>query len=189
MRPAEGESMRPVAGGTSGGSVTLLAVLVGVALTLTSCLAGPPAIADGRVAHGFSLPSLNSGPRITLSAYRDQPVILNFCAAWSPPCKVETLVLETFYRHHHGLVKIIGVDSLDSRAAGLRLLAASGVQYPVAYDPTQSVGGLYGVPGIPTTYYLNSQHQIVRTNLGWLSITKLRRATQLMDANSAVPTP
>jgi hypothetical protein len=98
---------------------------------------------------------------------------------------VETKVLETFYRREHGTVIIIGVDSLDSRAAGLRLLTRSGVRYPVAYDPAQSVGGLYGVPGIPTTYFLNSQHQVIRTDLGWLSILKLQRAKLVMDANSA----
>lgn len=188
-RPGAGRAPRP-ADQKSGGSVTVLAVLVGVALTLTACLAGPPAIADGAAAHGFSLPPLlNSGKRISLSDYPNQPVILNFCSAWSPPCKVETEVLQTFYRRHHGTVIIIGVDSRDSRAAALRLLAASGVQYPVAYDPTQSVGGLYGVPGIPTTYFLNSQHQIIRTNLGWLSILKLQRAKQVMDAGPAIPAP
>jgi peroxiredoxin len=176
--------------GAPHGSVTVLAVLAAVALTLAACLGGPPAIADGATAHGFSLPPLlNSAKRISLSEYPNQPVILNFCSAWSPPCKVETKVLETFYRRHHGTVIIIGVDSLDGRAAALRLLTASGVQYPVAYDPAQSVGRLYGVPGIPTTYFLNSQHQIIRTNLGWLSLLRLQRAKQAMDATSAPATP
>lgn len=173
----------------AGGGITVLAVLVGAALTLTACLGGKPAIADGETAHGFSLPPLlNSGKRISLADYPGQPVILNFCAAWSEPCKVETKVLQLFYRRHPGLV-IIGIDSQDSRAAGLRQLAAAGVQYPVAYDPTQAVGGLYGVPGIPTTYFLNSQHQIIKTNLGWLSIHKLQRAKTIMDAVPSTPPP
>jgi cytochrome c biogenesis protein CcmG, thiol:disulfide interchange protein DsbE len=168
----------------------VLAVLVGVALTLAACLRGPAAIADGEVAHTFSLPPLlNSGQRISLSEYPNQPVILNFCSAWSPPCKVETKVLALFDQRHHDRVVIIGVDSLESRAAGLRLLTAAGVPYPVAYDPTQSVGRLYGVPGIPTTYFLNSQHQIVQTNLGWLSILKLERALRVMDAAPSTPPP
>ena len=167
----------------------MLAVLVGVALTLTACLGGPPAIADGQAAHGFSLPPLlNSGKRISLSDYPNQPVILNFCAAWSQPCTVETKVLQLFYRRHPGLV-IIGIDSQDSRAAGLRQLTAAGVQYPVAYDPTLAVGRLYGVPGIPTTYFLNSQHQIIKTNLGWLSIHKLQRAKVIMDASPSTAAP
>ena len=175
--------------GKSGGGITVLAVLVGVALTLTACLGGPPAIADGQAAHGFSLPPLlNSGKRISLSDYPNQPVILNFCAAWSQPCTVETKVLQLFYRRHPGLV-IIGIDSQDSRAAGLRQLTAAGVQYPVAYDPTLAVGRLYGVPGIPTTYFLNSQHQIIKTNLGWLSIHKLQRAKVIMDASPSTPAP
>jgi cytochrome c biogenesis protein CcmG/thiol:disulfide interchange protein DsbE len=187
MRPVGGQAPSP-ADQKSWGAVTVLAVLVGAALILTAALIGPPAKADGAAAHNFALPPLlNSAQRISLSDYRGQPVILNFCSAWSPPCQVETEVLQTFYRRHHGSVIIIGVDSRDSRAAALRLLTSSGVQYPVAWDPAQSVGGLYGIPGIPTTYFLNSQHQIIRTNLGWLSIAKLQRAKAVMDAAPAAP--
>ena len=185
--PAVARSLTgPVSSEVPGSLLQTVPALSTLALTLASWLGGPPAIADGAAAPGFSLPPLlNSAKRISLSDYPNQPVILNFCSAWSPPCKVETKVLETFYRRQHGTVIIIGVDSLDSRTAGLRLLTRSGVRYPVAYDPAQSVGGLYGVPGIPTTYFLNSQHQVIRTDLGWLSILKLQRAKLVMDAGSA----
>jgi hypothetical protein len=46
------------------------------------------------------------------------------------------------------------------------------------------VGGRYGVPGIPTTYFLNAQHQIVKTNLGWLNWRKLTLGQRMMDAGA-----
>ncbi len=119
-------------------------------------------------------------------------MIINFFAAWSPPCKAETRLLATFYRlynHYDGKVLIIGVDSRDSRAAALRLLRASGVTYPVASDPTLAVAGKYGVPGLPTTYFLNAQHQIVKTNLGWLNWHKLREGVAAMDTTSIRVSP
>jgi peroxiredoxin len=182
--------MRPGAGGRPGGAserssgpVTLVAVLVLCGLALTAWLGGAPAIADGQAAHGFSLPPLlNSSKRISLREYNGHPLILNFCAAWSPPCAAETALLAKFYRLRPGLV-VIGIDSLDSRAAGLRMLRTGQVGYPVAADPAQSVGGQYGVPGIPTTYFLNARHQIIRTNLGWLSWARLKAGMRAMEAS------
>jgi len=95
------------------------------------------------------------------------------------------VLLAHFYRlynRYDGKVIIIGVDSRDSRAAVRRLLLVSGVTYPVAWDPAQHVAGLYGVPGIPTTYFLNARHQIVSTNLGWLNWHKLREGVDAMNA-------
>jgi peroxiredoxin len=187
----------------SAGPVMLLLVLVAVSLTVAACLGGPPAMPDGEAARAFSLPALpgyavpgvravpgspalaGSGTRIALSDFSGEPVIINFFAAWSPPCKAETRLLAQFYRlynRYDGKVMIIGVDSRDSRAAALRLLRASGVTYPVASDPALAVAGRYGVPGIPTTYFLNAQHQIVETNLGWLNWHKLRVGVAAMDA-------
>ncbi|MGH3276119.1 MAG: TlpA family protein disulfide reductase [Streptosporangiaceae bacterium] len=169
----------------SGVWVALLAVLAGAALTLAACLGGPPAIADGQIARDFSLPPLaNSTHQVALSDYAGQPVIINFCAAWSPPCTAETRLLATFFRLHRGKVLIIGIDSRDSRAAGLRLIRRSKVLYPVAADPAQSVGGLYGIPGTPTTYFLNARHEIMETHLGWLNWHKLARGTEVMDAGT-----
>jgi thiol-disulfide isomerase/thioredoxin len=112
-------------------------------------------------------------------------VIINFFAAWSPACKLETQLLASFYRlynRYDGKVIIIGVDSRDSRGAVRRLLLASGVTYPVGWDPAQDTAARYGVPGLPTTYFLNARHQIVSTNLGWLNWHKLRAGVAAMDA-------
>ena len=168
----------------SAGPAALVAVLVIIGLALTAGLAGPPATAAGDAARGFSLPALmNADQRISLSDYAGQPLILNFCASWSPSCAAQTRLLALFYRLRPGLV-MVGIDSRDSRAAALRMLRASRVGYPVADDPAESVGGRYGVPGVPTTYFLNARHQIIWRTVGYVHWARLKLELKAMDAGA-----
>jgi thiol-disulfide isomerase/thioredoxin len=164
--------------------LALPVILVVIALTVAACI-GPRQLTDGRDAASFSLPRLTSptasGQRITLSSYAGKPVIINFFASWSPPCIAETQLLAHFYRFYHHHVHIIGVDSRDSRAAALRLLHRSLVTYPVANDPNLVVAARYRVLGIPATFFLNAQHQVVKSDYGWLSWKKLRAGVRKMN--------
>jgi cytochrome c biogenesis protein CcmG, thiol:disulfide interchange protein DsbE len=163
----------------------LLVTLTLVGITVAACLG--PRVLDARDqdASGFSLPGLRSArDRVSLGDYAGKPVIINFFASWSPPCAAETQLLAHFYRYYHGQVLIIGVASRDDRAAALRLVRQSLVTYPVATDQTLQVAARYGVPGIPSTYFLNSRHQVVRADYGWLSWKKLRYGVAEMDPSS-----
>jgi len=168
----------------SGGPAALVAALVIIGLALTAWLAGPPATANGQTAHGFSLPPLmNADQPVSLNDYIGRPLILNFCASWGPSCAAQTRLLALFYRLRPGLV-MIGIDSRDSRAAALRMLRGSQVGYPVADDPAESVGATYGVPGVPTTYFLNSRHQIIWTTLGYVDWNRLKLELKAMGASA-----
>jgi thiol-disulfide isomerase/thioredoxin len=165
--------------------LALPVILAVIAVTVAACIAPPRTLADGQDAASFSLPRLTSPPRsdqrITLSSYAGKPVIINFFASWSPPCTAETQLLAHFYRFYHHRVHIIGVDSRDNRAAALRLLHRSLVTYPVADDPNLVVAARYRVPGIPATFFLNAQHQVVKADYGWLNWKKLRTGVRMMD--------
>jgi cytochrome c biogenesis protein CcmG/thiol:disulfide interchange protein DsbE len=162
--------------------LSLPVILATVAVAVAACL-GPRVLAAGQAASSFSLPELaSSDHQIALSDYPGRPVIINFFASWSPPCQAEIQLLAHFYRFYHGHVQIIGVDSRDDRGAALRLLRRSLVTYPVAADPTLVVAARYRVPGIPATYFLNAQHQVVRAYLGWLSWKKLTTGMHAMNS-------
>jgi thiol-disulfide isomerase/thioredoxin len=164
---------------------SLPVVLAAVGLAVAACL-GPRALdATGQAARGFSLPGLaSSRDRIALSEYAGKPVIISFFASWSPPCAAEIHLLSRFYRFYHGQVHIIGVDARDDRIAALNLVRSSLVTYPVAIDPALVVAAKYNVPGIPSTYFLNTRHQIVLADYGWLSWKKLRAGVAAMDPGS-----
>ncbi|HEY1618423.1 MAG TPA: TlpA disulfide reductase family protein [Streptosporangiaceae bacterium] len=165
------------------------AVLASAMLAAGVCVAGcgPRALATGEMARGFTLPALDDRRPVSLSRYAGRPVVINFFASWSPPCTAETQLLAHFYRFYHGKVAIVGVDTRDDRAAAIALLRASGVTYPVGADPHLVVSARYHVPGVPATYFLDAQHQIVRTSLGWLSWKKLRAGVALSGVNLPAP--
>ena len=170
--------------------LSLLITLALVGFTVAACLG--PRVLDARdqAASGFSLPGLkNPADRVSLDDYAGKPVIINFFASWAPPCTAETQLLGHFYRYYHGKVAIIGLDSRDDRAAALRLISTSAVTYPVATDQTLQVAARYGVPGIPATYFLNSRHQVVRVDYGWLNWKKLRHGVTAMDPSSPAAFP
>jgi peroxiredoxin len=163
--------------------VAMAGVLAAIGLSVAGC--GQVALKTGDTAASFSLPGLaHRDQQISLSAYAGKPVIVNFFASWSPPCVAETQLLAHFYRYNHGRILVIGVDGRDDRNAALGLLAKSLVSYPVAADPSLAVASTYGVPGFPTTYFLDARHQIVRVDYGWLNWKKLRQGVAHMDAGT-----
>lgn len=170
--------------------LSLLITLALVGITVAACLGPRMLAARDQAASSFSLPGLKDpADRVSLSDYDGKPVIINFFAAWSPPSKAETQLLAHFHRYYHGQVLIIGIDARDDRAAALKLVRQSRVTYPVATDKDLHVAARYGLPGVPATFFLNSRHQVVKADYGWLSWKKLRRGVTVMDPSSPAAFP
>ena len=157
--------------------VITAAVLLGIAAAVVLGAAGKafPREAQLRTARNFTLPALGQGGRqISLAAYADRPVIINFFASWCGPCQRETPLLASFYRAHQGRVVIIGIDSSDEPGAALRFVASRHVTYPVAVDAfPAAVAASYGIINLPQTFVLNSKHQIVHHVSGDATLREL----------------
>lgn len=111
------------------------------------------------LAPDFTLRSFMGAP-VTLSANRGKAVILNFWASWCVPCREEMPNLERAWQEFRpqGVV-VIGInvgDDYDDAAAFLKELA---ITYPNVFDPGQTRLHAYGVTGLPTTFFLDSQMQ------------------------------
>jgi cytochrome c biogenesis protein CcmG, thiol:disulfide interchange protein DsbE len=156
-------------------------------VSLSTSAAGKPAAAPPLARH-FALAELGQpGRTVSLASYRGHPVIVNFFASWCPPCKRETPMLARFYVARKGRIDVIGVDANDSTAQALRFLRAAGVRYPVAFDPyPASTTTSYGVLGLPQTFFLNSQHRIVKHVIGQMSMAQLTAGVALMNTTAAV---
>jgi cytochrome c biogenesis protein CcmG/thiol:disulfide interchange protein DsbE len=148
----------------------LLAVFAVVVLT-SSVSAGSKQL---KPAQPFSLGELgHPDTQVSLAGFAGRPVIVNFFASWCPPCRAETPLLAGFYRAHHGQVAVLGIDDNDGTSKALAFLREHGADYPVGFDPSASVTTLYGVAGLPQTFFLNAKHQIVRHVLGVLTTSEL----------------
>jgi thiol-disulfide isomerase/thioredoxin len=156
---------------------TLLAVVAGLMIIVLAAVlirGGSARTAEPPLAKPFTLSQLGDGGRqVSLAAYTGRPVVLNFFASWCAPCQKETPLLARFYRSHRGRVLVIGIDANDRLGAASGFVRARGVSYPVAFDPSASVTGSYGIAALPQTLFLNARHQIVRHVFGALTLAEL----------------
>jgi thiol-disulfide isomerase/thioredoxin len=163
----------------SGSIAVFAAAIIAVSLATSSSVAAPPA----PVAPGFSVAALGAAGNVSLSQYRDKPVVLNFWATWCDICVSETPLLASWYKQEHGKIALLGLDENDpSTAKALAFARAKGVTYRLGFDPLMNVAGAYDIDGLPQTYFLNAQHRIVEHVLGAMTKADLSEGVRLMNA-------
>ena len=181
--------------GTSGGRLRALSsprVALIIAITVTAAVAltvigmtvgsGAPATRDLGQAKNFTLSVLgHPSQHLSLRSMAGRPVIVNFFASWCSPCQKETPLIARFYQARQGQVSVVGIDVNDSSSAALSFVHKSGVTYPVAVDPLpMKTATAYGLPGLPATFFLNSQHRIVKRVFGAVTQAELTSGATLM---------
>lgn len=163
---------------------SLLGLVVVAGIALWQVLAGSGASdsdvlvdATGKAAPTFTLPQLWSPQQsLSLTAFRGEPLVLNFWASDCPPCRTEMPLLQTTSRSEHGKVRFLGVDTLDSTAAAKSFAAQVHVSYPIVVDSGGQVASKYGVFGIPTTIFISASGDVVGRHIGQFSAATLREA-------------
>jgi peroxiredoxin len=106
-------------------------------------------------APAFSLPARGGGT-ISLSQFKGQVVMINFWASWCGPCRQEMPLLDDIYKHYSKLgFSLIGVNVEPDSKAAEAWLKQTPVTFPVLFDTQSIVSKLYGVPGMPTTVFID----------------------------------
>jgi peroxiredoxin len=116
-------------------------------------------------APAFALPDAN-GKQVSLSDYQGQSLILHFWATWCPYCKKLQPGLEAVAQQYEeqGLVLLAVSYNEDEGAEPQAVLRRRGLHFKTLVDG-DAVAGLYGVPGTPTTFFINRKGEIVgKTN-------------------------
>jgi cytochrome c biogenesis protein CcmG/thiol:disulfide interchange protein DsbE len=122
-----------------------------------------------------------AGPPTDLESLRGKPALVNFWASWCEPCKEEAPELRRFDRSLGSRATLLGVDWGEDAAPAQSFIARSGWKYPVLRDPSQKVGLAYGFSGLPTTYVLDADGDIVQTLQGPQTAATLRQALATVD--------
>jgi cytochrome c biogenesis protein CcmG, thiol:disulfide interchange protein DsbE len=129
----------------------------------------------------FSVRVLGGRPDqlLALSQYPGRPLIVNFFASWCHPCQQETPLLASWYRAERGKLPLVGIDENDALASALSFTSKHGVSYPVGFDPSVSAGSQFGVNTIPSTFFLDASHHIVKAVYGALTQASLNQGIAL----------
>ncbi len=121
----------------------------------------PAAESVGRAAPDFTLETL-AGEELSLSDYRDRLVIINFWASWCAPCAAEMPELQSYYEaHHEAGVVVLGVNGGEAPAEVREFVGAYGITFPVLLDSERRVMGQYAVVGLPSTFFVDPEGQLM----------------------------
>jgi cytochrome c biogenesis protein CcmG/thiol:disulfide interchange protein DsbE len=148
--------------------------LVVLALVAYSIATGPGgALQEGQPAPAFTISTLSGGD-MELEAQRGQVVVVNFFASWCAPCRQEAADLETTWRQYQPEgVQFFGIAYKDARSKVQAFLDEFNVSYPCAVDPGNRTARAYGVTGVPETFVLDRQGQLLHHFVGPVSQAEL----------------
>lgn len=97
----------------------------------------------------------------------DKHLLINFWASWCTPCKEEMPLLEQFQKDNEG-VMVIGVNTGDTRRMALKKIEEWGITFQIVFDQRARIREAYQVMGMPQTYLLSPQGEIIWSKKGIL---------------------
>jgi cytochrome c biogenesis protein CcmG/thiol:disulfide interchange protein DsbE len=107
------------------------------------------------------------GTTIPLEDLRGKPVVINFWASWCPPCRIEAPLIERTWRAYKNRDLIfIGVNIQDREQDALNYIREFAITYPNGPDPTGEISIDYGVSGLPVTFFVSREGEVVRRWVG-----------------------
>lgn len=117
-------------------------------------------------APAFSLALFNGG-NFSLAAERGKPVVVNFWASWCVPCQTEAPILEQAYqRYKSNGVAFVGIDIEDTPEAARGFLERYASSYANGFDAKKDIYINYGVYGLPETFVVNPQGEVIHHVIG-----------------------
>ena len=145
-----------------------LAVLLYLALFWGDPSDIPSALKDKPVPE-FALPAIEGADRLpgleTADLKTGVPTLVNVWGSWCAPCRTEHPVLMQLAARAD--VRLVGINYKDAEANGLKFLAELGDPYAgVAADREGRTGLDWGVYGVPETYVIDGQGQILLRHAG-----------------------
>ena len=115
----------------------------------------------------FTLPDMENQQH-KLSDYRGKWVVVNYWATWCPPCLTEIPELVDFHEDHKDKdAVVLGVNFEDIGLEGLKRFSEEYfMNYPVLRSKPGASSELGVIPGLPTTYLVSPQGEIVARQVG-----------------------
>ena len=130
----------------------------------------------------------DSGDALDLARFRGKVVLVDFWASWCEPCRHSFPWLNAMQAKYgqRGLV-IIGVNVDRERADAERFLRDVPAQFPIVYDPAGELASRYDVPGMPASYVIGPNGDIVGQHIGFRNAARAEREAELQKLLEQTP--
>jgi len=119
----------------------------------------------------FALPAVQDQKVVDISKLRGKAVLINFWATWCGPCVQEIPSLISLQKEFgpQGL-EVIGV-SMDQGGEGAvqKVIAKTGINYPVIMGNAQISRDFGGIFGIPASFLVDQSGTVRKRFDGWTS--------------------
>lgn len=130
----------------------------------------------GRPAPALTLPRLGDGALLSIESLRGRPVIVNFWASWCEPCVRELPALQTFAARHDGPADplVLAVNVGEEEATIRSFLDENDVSnLTVLLDRDMVAGDAWGARGLPMTFLLDPEGQVLAAQAGEITLAAL----------------
>ena len=126
------------------------------------------------------------GEKVRLWDLAGKPMVINFWASWCPWCLHEFPAFEKMYQQYGDQVNFVMVDwcdgSAETREKAEDLLDLLKFTFPVYYDMQNQSNTLYGLTGLPCTFFLYADGSLYMKKAGAMDAAGLEAALQTVIA-------
>lgn len=157
---------------------TRTAIIIGMALLIMMSAPRSPkqeaaaeetCDAKAKVANlNFTLKDIN-GKDVTLSAYKDKVILLDFWATWCAPCKIEIPgFIELYNKYKSRGFVVLGVSMDDSTPDVKPFVQKLKMNYPVLTGTgRKDIEEAFGLTGLPTSFIIARHGKICGQHTGF----------------------
>jgi thiol-disulfide isomerase/thioredoxin len=116
-----------------------------------------------------------------LADLRGKVVLVNFWATWCPPCRAEIPDLIALQARSGNRLQIVGVsEDHDAVDAVKAFVAKHKVNYPIVMATAEIERAFSGVAGLPTTFVVDADGQIIQKHVGLLDVAAIERQAKAL---------
>jgi len=119
-------------------------------------------------APAFELPDMDNEIH-TLDQYKGKVIMLNFWATWCPPCRREMPSMQVLSQEFKDRpFTVIAINEWESEEIVFPFLGQLDLfpTFPILFDKSGDLSKKYKVMGLPTTFIINKQGEIVYRAIG-----------------------
>jgi len=108
------------------------------------------------------------GKKMGIDDFKGKLVVLNFWATWCPPCRLEMPSMEKLYQEFKGQgLEVVAINFMEREKAITSFLKENGFSFPVLLDKKGEIARKYGVHGLPVTYLIARNGNLLAKSMGY----------------------